>query len=124
MLTAHELSDLRDRAILVTQARQLRHPPGLPKMSARDAASALSGIVDLMAREQGMSAMRSACAMLARRTAARDWATLQGDSALRILAAVASGVALVAGIDNTISALAFWACETDPAVWREVAAAA
>ena len=122
MLTSHDLAHLRDRAALVTQSQQLRHPPGLPKMTARDAASALAGIVDLTARQQGMSAMRSACAKLAART--DNWTSLQGDSALRILAAVAAGVALVAGLENTVAALAFWACETDPAVWREVAAAA
>ncbi len=129
MLTNHELADLRARAAPVTQSCQLRHPPGLPKLSARGAASALSGVIHLVTSQQGLSAMQAACAKLAR----WDWgawsdgnlgATPPGDGGLRILAAVAAGVALVAGVENTVAALAFWACETDPAVWRHVAAAA
>jgi hypothetical protein len=121
MLTSHDLADLRARASTVTQTCSLRRPSGLPHLSARGAASALAGIVDLVANQQGMEAMRSACAKLANLD---RWDAYQGTSSFRILAAVATGIAQVAGVENTRAALAFWACETDPAVWRYVAAAA
>ena len=118
------LADLRSCAAPVTQVGQLRRPSGLPQLSARGAASALSGVVHLVVNQQGVSAMQSACAKL---VLVDDWATyprFSGDSGLRILAAVAEGVTLVAGRENTRSALAFWACETDPAVLHDVAIAA
>lgn len=122
MLTSHELADLRARASAVTQTCALRRPSGSPHLSARAAASALSGIVGLVASQQGMGVMRSACAKLARLERWDDVPAL-GDS-IRILAAVVTGLAQVAGAENTRAALAFWACETDPAVWRDVAVAA
>jgi hypothetical protein len=121
MLTSHDLADLRARAATVTQTCALRRPSGSPHLSARAAASALAGIVSLVADQQGMGVMRSTCAKLARLD---RWDAVQGDSGLRILAAVVTGLAQVAGAENTRAALAFWACETDPAVWRDIAMAA
>jgi negative regulator of sigma E activity len=115
MPTHHDIADLRTRAAIVTEPCLTRQ-----EISARGAACALSGMIRLVAIQQGMEAMQRACANLARTGWARR-ATYHGDSATCILAAAAAGIELVAGRENTSAALAFWACESDPAVWRQVA---
>jgi len=66
----------------------------------------------------GQEVMQRACAKLARSSV--GWSDLTGDArldgAVAVLVAAAEGVAAVSGYDNVRAALAFWACETDPAV--------
>lgn len=118
MLTSHDLHDLRHLAAPVNQ------PCVAPlQLGARGVAAALSGVVRLVANQYGHGAMRRACASLAlHRATWADWA--RTDPAARTLVAAAEGLLKVAGLNNVSAALAFWSCETDPAVWREVAAAA
>jgi len=125
MLSSHDLEDLRHRAAPVTEPCPKRQ-----RLDARGAASALSGVVRLVSIQHGHAAMQRACAKLAQWSElpelGRSWCTakIASDQAVAVLAAVADGVAVVAGYSNTRAALAFWACETDPAVWRDIAAAA
>jgi hypothetical protein len=120
MLSTHDLKELRHRATPVNQ------PGPAQRLGARGAASALSGVVRLVVIHAGQEVMQRACAKLARSRV--GWTDLTGDarldSAVAILVAAAEGVAAVSGYDNVCAAMAFWACETDPAVWRDVAAAA
>lgn len=117
MLTSHDLNDLRRRAAPVTddQPEQTLGPRGV--------ARALSGIVRLVANQYGHRRMREACANLALlRVSWKDWARI--DPASQTMVAVAEGLVAVSSYEDARAALAFWACETDPAVWRDVAAAA
>lgn len=120
MLTSHDLKELRKRAAPVNQ------PGPQQRIGPRGAASALSGVVRLVAVHVGQDVMHRACAKLARSRV--GWGDTTGDDrldvAISMLVAAAEGVALVAGYDNVLAALAFWATETDPAVWRDVAVAA
>lgn len=120
MLTSHDLHDLRHRAAPVNQ------PCSAQRLGARGAATVLSGVVRLVAIHAGQDVMQRACAKLARSRV--GWTDATGDArvdhAMAVLVAAADGVAAIAGYDNVRAALAFWACETDPAVWRDVAAAA
>lgn len=113
-LPTHELARLRvlARTVAVSQPGQL---------TARGAASALRGAVRLVANAHGTPQMRRACASLAL-AGAWDVAAMRDHDQI-ILASMAEGVATVAGRDNTVAALAFWASETDPNVWMDVAAA-
>ncbi len=121
MLTSHDLNHLRSLAAPVNQPQ-----PGKATLGSRGAATALSGVIRLVVIHAGQDVMQRACARLARSRV--GWTDLTGDARLdhaaALLVAAAEGVAAIAGYDNVRAALAFWACETDPAVWRDVAAAA
>lgn len=121
MLTSHDLNHLRCLAAPVNQPQ-----PTKAMLGARGAATALSGVIRLVVVHAGHDVMQRACAKLARSRV--GWTDLTGDvhldHAAAVLVAAADGVAAVSGYDNVRAALAFWACETDPAVWRDVAAAA
>lgn len=120
-----EISDLRERAVAV-----MRPDCAPAAMSARQAARCLSGVVALIVRQWSVGDMQRACAELVRHEPA--WRTSFGqlptgdDGAVAepvvLLAVVARGVLSLAGADNTRDALAFWASESDPAVWTLVTA--
>jgi hypothetical protein len=121
MLTSHDLNHLRTLAAPVSLPG-----PSAATLGPKGAARALSGVVRLVVIHAGQDVMQRACAKLARSRV--GWSDMTGDirlnGALAILSAAADGIAQVAGYDNVMAALAFWACETDPAVWRDVASAA
>jgi hypothetical protein len=120
MLTSHDLNHLRSLAAPVNQPQ-----PGKATLGAKGAACALSGVVRLVTTKHGLGVMQRSCAKLA--LLGTPVGPAPGEAtgeATELLAAAADGLAAVAGRDNARAALAFWACETDPAVWRDVAAAA
>lgn len=120
MLTSHDLNHLRSLAAPVNQPQ-----PGKATLGAKGVACAIFGVVRLVATKHGLGVMQRSCAKLALLGA--PVASAPGDAtgeATELLAAAVDGLATVAGRDNARAALAFWACETDPAVWRDVAAAA
>jgi len=120
MLTTHDINHLRTLAAPVSQLQ-----PGSATLGPKGAACALSGVVRLVATKHGLEAMQRSCAKLALLGTPRGPAPGEGTGdPTEVLAAVADGVAAVAGRANVRAALAFWACETDPAVWRDVASAA
>lgn len=119
-----QISDLRELAVAVVRDAALP----TPEMSARTAARCLSGVVNLIAQRWSVSEMQLACGMLARHRAA--WTTQFGQlptgdagdvrESVQLLAVIARGILPLAGVANMRAALAFWACESDPAVWSTV----
>lgn len=114
MLSSHDLNHLR------TLASPVSNPSPSTPLGAKGAACALSGVVRLVATKHGLGVMQRSCAKLALLGAPVGPVPCD---ATEVLSAAAVGVAAVSGRDNARAALAFWACETDPAVWRDVAAA-
>lgn len=104
-----------------------------PSMTAREAARALVGVVGWLSKRRGVLEMQETMASLARTAGA--WAperpfcvlptTTSGLVAedVALVASVCSGLAPLFGLRVLRSAVAFWATETDPAIWRDVAAA-
>lgn len=126
MMATHwksDLSDLRQRAAFV------RIPVPETRMPARTATRCLSGVIGEVSRRWGTEAMQAACAELVRSELA--WSSslgklpLQHDGraseATQLIAVVARGMLELAGVDNMRAALAFWASESDPAVWASIA---
>ncbi len=121
-----DITDLMDRARAVTDAPA--NDTGT--MSARTAAACLSGIVGLVSRRFGVDAMQRTCAELVRYQTA--WSTSFGllpighdgvvGESVQLIAVVARSLLPLAGPKNLRDALAFWAIETDPAVWNQIAA--
>lgn len=119
----NDIEDLRARAhdVLTHTTPQAIH--------ARSVAQCLSGVVGLVSRRFSLEVAQSACAELARHE--RSWETTLGDlprgvdgrvsEPIVMLAAVARGLYPLAGTDGVRAALAFWACERDPAVWASLA---
>lgn len=95
---------------------------------ARSVAQCLSGVIGLATRRHSLSAVQASCALLARHT--RTWETSLGDlpresdgrvsELVEMIAAVARGMYPMAGARTLRAALAFWACERDPAVWMSL----
>lgn len=116
-------SDLRSRAVAVLRADSVGE-----KLSARAAARCLSGVVNMIAHRHGVLPMQRACADLARYEPA--WRSSFGflpttddgcvAEPVQMLAMVARGFLALAGVENMRAALAFWASESDPAVWSAV----
>jgi len=120
MLTSHDIHHLRALAAPVSQPQ-----PGAATLGPKGAACAISGIVRLVATKHGLEVMQRSCAKLALLGTPRGPAPGHGvGDPTEMLAAAADGLAAVAGRANARAALAFWACETDPAVWRDVVASA
>jgi hypothetical protein len=127
MTTTQANLDLHQLANAVTEFSVY---DGARGVSARQAARCMSGIVNLVQRQHGVYAMQRACGELVRD--ARAWSSnltilprgADGriDPALEHIAIVARGMLAIAGVEAMKSALAFWAVETDPAVWQRVAA--
>jgi len=96
---------------------------------ARSAAQCLSGVIGLAVRRFTLDVVQHACAELARN--ARSWETTLGDlprgvdgrvcEVVEMIAAAARGLYPLAGAGSVRSALAFWACERDAAVWMSLA---
>lgn len=114
-----DIGDLRVRA-------QAVHGMATERISARTAARCIRGVIQLVANRFGVDAMQQACADLARNEAvwsskalptARDGVVPEP---LYLIAVVVQGILPLAGIENTRSALAFWASEDDTAVWLRV----
>lgn len=122
----NDITDLMDRARSVTDAPA----NDTSTMSARTAAACLSGIVGLVSRRFGVDAMQRTCAELVRYQTA--WSTSFGllpighdgevSESTQLVAVVARSLLPLAGAANLRDALAFWAIESDPAVWNRIAA--
>ena len=99
------------------------------RLSARSAARLLFGAIGLATARHGVDEMQRACAELVRHDAA--WTTKFGtlprgpdgtvSEALSLIASMARGILPMAGAEHLRAALAFWASERDPAVWRQMA---
>lgn len=123
-----DISDLRTRARTVTDPAPA--PP--TRMRSRHVAMCLSGIVGLAARRFSLERAQRACADLAR--ADRAWETRLGDlpralngvvpEEVVLISAAARGLYAVAQPSEIRDALAFWAAESDPAVWMSLSEAA
>jgi len=127
----HDITDLRSRAAAVmTCAESAVSILGAGAMSARTAAAVLAGIVGLVSRKWSTDVMQESCAGLVRHDAA--WAQsfvelpagIDGrvTEATQLIGCVARSLLPIAGAENLRAALAFWASESDPAVWNEIAA--
>jgi hypothetical protein len=120
------IEDLRARALDVGM------PTSRRSIEARTIAQCMSGVIGLATRRFTLEVTQAACAELARNV--RAWETKLGDlprgvdgrvpPVVELIAAAARGFYPLAGSDALRSALAFWASETDPAVWMSVALAA
>jgi len=98
------------------------------RLSAHVTAQALFGAVGLAAARHGVDAMQRACADLVRCESA--WTTKFGNlprdhagqvsEPMALIASMARGLLPLAGVDRLRAALAFWAVEDDPAVWRRM----
>lgn len=118
-----EISDLLDRARAVTDATG----PAV-RMSPREVARCLSGVVSLVARRWSVDTMQRACAEIVRCEAA--WRTnfrvlpmtAEGrvPPELEMIAVIARGILPLAGAESMRAALSFWAVETDAATWQSV----
>lgn len=114
----------QDRPDLVQLGRQVDHRSPDQQLSARSAARLLFGVVRLVAERYGGGVMRSACEALV--TCHASWRTkfriLPHEpplmDALILISGVAHSILPMAGEDNLRAGLAFWATESDPAVWR------
>lgn len=108
--------------------------PARATLTARMAARILTGVAAVLsrARRGGQESMRAAFYALAAHAPA--WSsesplhalpTVDGyaDPDVVLIAAVASGMVPDFGLHNVRAAVAFWATETDPAIWQHVAAA-
>jgi hypothetical protein len=121
----HDITDLRSRAAAVMTCTD-----GNTGMSARTAAAVLAGIVGLVSRKWSTDVMQETCAALVRHDAAwsKSFVELPAGidgrvtEATQLIAVVARGLLPIAGAENLRCALAFWASESDPAVWNEIAA--
>jgi hypothetical protein len=121
----HDITDLRSRAAAVMCAES-----GQSAMSARTAAAVLAGIVGLVSRKWSTDVMQETCAGLVRHDAAwtKSFVELPAGidgrvtEATQLIACVARSLLPIAGAENLRAALAFWASESDPAVWNEIAA--
>ena len=119
-----DIDDLRGQAQAVLVASSSSGP-----MSARAAASCLSGIVGLVSRRWSVDVMQRVCADLARHVVhdGRFGALPAGHDGvvsepIQLIAVVSRSLLPLAGADNLRAALAFWASEDDPAIWNQVAA--
>lgn len=121
-----DIEDLLGRARSVTSAPA----SSAGSMSARTAAACLSGIVSLVSRRWSVDVMQHTCAEIVRFAPA--WDTSFGQlptghdgvvaETVQLIAVVARSLLPLAGAQNLRDALAFWAIETDPAVWNQIAA--
>ncbi len=121
MMTTDEMMRLRSAGAAVAASA----PTQRAEISARAAARCLSGVVQLVSLEHGVEVMQRACADLATRPEA--W-KIKGPgevgAATWTIAVIARGITPLCGDAAMISALAWWASETDPAEWQSVAAGA
>lgn len=129
MQTSHWRTDITD---LRARARDVSTPTDRQALEARSIAQCMSGVIGLAVRRFSLEAVQHACAELARHT--RAWETRLGDlprgtdgrvtPLVELIAAAARGFFPLSGSDTLRSALAFWASESDPAVWMSLAQAA
>ena len=121
MLTNRDLLKSEELALLIARARAVTDPhvfgDNRYAMSARHVATELEPLVRRLANVYGLGEMRQTCAWLA----GRPWPTGPIGCSLRDpIMALAKALAHRAGQLNVRDALAFWASETDPAVWQQV----
>lgn len=125
--TDSDTDDLRAMSVDVVTSRA----SAPAARSARDAARALCGVAGWITRATSMQAMQAAMAELARYEPAWGAGGLRAlpvkngyvDATVAMIASVASTLVPFFGAAAMRSAMAFWAVETDSAVWQTVAAA-
>lgn len=131
------MSPLSTEIELVAMANEVTTSVASPAVAdargrARDAARALVGVAGWISRAKSLSAMQKAMGDLAAYAPAWDPAAplralpvVHGrvDEAVVALAAVSSSLVPFFGAKSLRCAMAFWAVESDPAVWQTVAAA-
>lgn len=120
-----DIEDLLARAHDVIVAPPARND----RLTAREAAYALAGVMSWIHHVSGVDVMQRAAASVARHDAAwkSDLARLPHDGGrvdkdVALIATVARGLLDLAGETNLRSAMSFWATETDPSVWQSLAA--
>lgn len=117
-----------DPQILTLGRSVVDDPTPTPQLSARSAARLLFGAVGLVSARYGVAEMQAACAELVRCDVA--WSTKFGTlprrtdgsvpEAVSMIAGMARGILPMAGPLHLRAALAFWASERDPSVWRSM----
>lgn len=129
------MSSLSTETELVAMANEVTTSLASPPVTgnrARDAARALVGVAGWLSRAKSLSAMQRAMGDLAAYAPAWDPAAplralpvVHGrvDEAVVAIAAVSSSLVPFFGAKSLRCAMAFWAVESDPAVWQTVAAA-
>jgi hypothetical protein len=118
-----DISDLREHA------KRVQTPSLTQDLHAISVVQCLSGIIGLGAIRYSLDTMQRACADLVR--AKRAWETTLGElprdhtgrvpEPIVMVAAVARGLYPIAGAENLRAGIAFWAVESDPAVWMSIA---
>jgi hypothetical protein len=122
-----EIANLRSRAEAVYTSS-----PARVGFGAREVARILSGVAHTCARRFGTERMQRACAVLV--LDERVWSSCLAvipreedgtiDPAIEMFVVIGRGVMGAASLDTLSSALSFWASESDPTVWQEIAQAA
>lgn len=122
MMTTNANQDLHAHAEAVMGLQ-----PADVRLSPRAVARCLSGVMALVCRTSTVYVMQRACALLVRDDEA--WSSNlfvlprtngRVDPVLEQIAVVARGILPSCSPEAMKSALAFWAVESDPAVWQRV----
>ncbi len=114
-MTNEAINSLRNQAYQVYQPWPARSGT---RLSARGVARRLWPYIYAASTRHSESEMRTACAFLA---ATHPSAWLEAKTALEVaLASTAAELLRDSSQENVQAALAFWAAETDPAVWQAV----
>jgi hypothetical protein len=115
-MTNDAINSLRNQAYQVYQPWPARAGA---RLSARGVASRLWPYIYAASTRHSETEMRTACAFLAA-TQPSAW-LITAETALEVsLASTAAELLRESTEDNVRAALAFWAAETDPAVWQAV----
>ncbi len=117
---------------LHAHAQAVNMPAGAAKLSPRAVARCLSGVVSLVSRQWSVYEMQRVCAQLVRDASvwSSGFAVLPRERdgrinpALEQVAVIARGILPSCDVDAMKAALAFWAVESDPAVWQRVSGVA
>lgn len=104
-----------------------------PILTAREAARALVGVIGWVSHRSSTLEMQDLLAQLVRHDPAWEPGAMfralplrydgRVDELMALVASVASGLVPLFGVGPLRAAMAFWATETDPAIWQTVAAA-
>lgn len=127
-MQSHRRTDTDLRA----RARDVATPTTRQAIEARSIAQSMFGVIGLAVRQFSLDGMQRACADLA--ASSMPWETSRAllprgpdgrvTPQVEFIAGAARGFHALAGSETLRSALAFWALESDPAVWMSFARAA